>query len=182
MDLALIKNGRVENVVVGDAEFAALIAPDWDAVEPLAAGVGIGWSWSAADGFEPPVVVGPEPVALPAVVITSVTVDEANAARAVIAPDFSSMKLPVGSAVTIDVELQWQGQRVPGFGEEFAMPMRSTDGMMRHIDIKFTDGRARFVAVMNDSRRWEVTPELINSGLPPEAHMDFPGIVITAVE
>lgn len=182
MDYALIKNGRVENVIVADAEFAQLIATDWDAVEPLAAGAGIGWSWSAAGGFAPPLLASPEPVALPAVVITSVSVDEANAARAVIAPDFSSMKLPVGSAVTIDVELQYQGQRVPGFGEEFAMPMRSTDGMMRHIDIKFTDGRATFTAAMNDSRRWEVTRELINSGLPPEAHMDFAGIVITAVE
>ncbi len=119
---------------------------------------------------------------LPTVVIISVAVDEANAARAVIAPDFSIMKLPVGSAVTIDVELQWQGLRVPSFGEEFAMPMRSTDGMMRHIDIKFTDGRAQFRAAMNDSKRWEVTRELINSGLPPEAHMDFAGITITAVE
>ncbi|TDS73389.1 hypothetical protein [Comamonas sp. JUb58] len=100
----------------------------------------------------------PEPAILPAVVITGITVDEVNAARAVIAPDFRTMKLPVGSAVTIDVELQWQGQRVPGFGEEFAMPMRSTDGLMRHIDIKFVDGSAQFVAAMNDSKRWEVTP------------------------
>lgn len=167
---------------MADEAFVALVAPDWDAVEPLAAGAGIGWSWSAAGGFEPPVVAGPEPVALPAVVITSVTVDEANAARAVIAPDFSSMKLPVGSAVTIDVELQLQGQRVPGFGEEFAMPMRSTDGAVRFINIAFDDGRAQFTAEMKDSKRWEVTPELINSGLPPEAHMDFAGIVITAVE
>ncbi|TDS74417.1 hypothetical protein [Comamonas sp. JUb58] len=121
-------------------------------------------------------------VELPAVVITGITVDEANAARAVIAPDFRTMKLPVGSAVTIDVELQWQGQRVSGFGEEFAMPMRSTDGLMRHIDIKFVDGSAQFVAAMNDSKRWEVTRELINSNLPPEAHMDFAGITITAVE
>lgn len=124
----------------------------------------------------------PEAGPLPAVVITGITVDEASAARAVIAPDFSAMKLPVGAVVTIDVELQVQGQRVPGFGEEFAMPMLSTDRMMRHIDIKFTDGRAQFTAVMNDSKRWEVTPELINSGLPREAHMDFAGITITAVE
>lgn len=121
-------------------------------------------------------------VELPAVVITGITVDEASAARAVIAADYSSMKLPVGSIVTIDVELQVQGQRVPGFGEDFAMPMRSTDGLIRHIDIKFVDGRAQFVAAMNDSKRWEVDADLINSGLPPEAHMDFAGITITAVE
>lgn len=52
------------------------------------------------------------------------------------------MQLPVGAAVTIDVELQYQGQRVPGFAADFAMPMHSS-------------------AVMSDSKRWEVTRELI---------------------
>jgi len=180
LNYALIKSGFVANVMVADSETIAGIASEWDAVELLPEGVCIGWGWDGREFINPAAPV--EPVSLPAVVITRMAVDEANAAHAVIAPDFSSMKLPVGAAVTLDVELQYQGQRVPGFGEEFAMPMRSTDGMMRHMDIKFTDGRARFVAVMNDSRRWEVTPELINSGLPPEAHMDFAGIVITAVE
>ena len=148
--------------IAADAAFAEAVYPgDWRVVDEPAP---------------------PEPAVLPTVVITGITVDEANAARAVIAPDFRTMKLPVGSAVTIDVELQWQGQRVPGFGEEFAMPMRSTDGMMRYINIAFEDGRAQFTASMNDSKRWEVDRELINSGLPPEAHMDFAGITITAVE
>ena len=181
MNYVLIKTGIVANIIVADAAFAESIAHDWDAVVQTNS-AGIGWSWSAADGFTPPAVETPEPVVRPAVVITGITVDADNAARAVIAPDFSSMKLPVGSIVTIDVELQYQGQRVPGFGEEFAMPMRSTDGMMRYINIKFADGRATFAAAMNDSKRWETTPELINSGLPVAAHMDFAGIVITAVE
>lgn len=60
--------------------------------------------------------------------------------------------------------------------------MRSTDGAMRFINIAFSDGRASFTAETKDSKRWEVARELINSGLPPEAHMDFAGIVITAVE
>lgn len=124
----------------------------------------------------------PASAALPIVVITAISVDEANSARAVIAPDFSNMKLPVGSAVTIDVELKVAGQRVTGFDEAFAMPMRSTDGAMRYINIPFSDGRASFTAEMKDSKRWEVTRDLINSGLPPEAHMDFAGITITAVE
>ena len=124
----------------------------------------------------------PEPMILPSVVITAIRVNEEYADRAVIAPDFLTMKLPVGSTVTIDVELQYQGQRVPGFGEEFAMPMRSTDSIMRYINIAFEDGRAQFTAAMNDSKRWEATRELINSGLPPEAHMEFTGITITAVE
>ena len=62
------------------------------------------------------------------------------------------------------------------------MPMRGSDGLMRYLNIEFTDGRATFTAEMKDSKRWEVTRELINSGLPAAAHMDFAGIVITAVE
>lgn len=117
-----------------------------------------------------------------AVVIVDIEVDEEHAEQAQISPDFSSMKLPVGAVVTITAELQVQGHRAPGFAAEFAMPMRSTDGQMRHLNVRFADGVAAFSAAMTDSKRWEVTRELINSNLPPEAHMDFAGIVITAVE
>lgn len=123
-----------------------------------------------------------ESVNLPVVSIINITVDEAHADRAQIAPDLGAMQLPVGAVVTITAELQVQGQRVPGFAAEFAMPMRSTDGLMRYLDVRFTDGVASFSATMTDSKRWEVTKDLINSNLPQEAHMDFAGIVITAVE
>lgn len=66
MDYALIKNGKVQNVIVSDPDFIALIAPEWDHIEridtpaEIALGVGIGWGWSAQDGFiRPP---APEPV------------------------------------------------------------------------------------------------------------------------
>lgn len=148
--------------IAADAAFAEAVYPG---------------QWRVVDEPAPP-----EPALLPTVVITGITVDEANAARAVIAPDFRTMKLPVGAVVTISVELQVQGQRVAGFNSTFAMPMRSTDGLLRHLEIDFTDGQATFSAEMKDSKRWEVDRELINSNLPPEAHMDFAGIVITAVE
>ena len=124
----------------------------------------------------------PAPLALPKVVITGIAVDEPYAARAQIAPDFSALKLPVGATVTINAELQYAGQRVPGFAAEFAMPMRSTDGLMRYLDVRFIDGRTTFSAVMSDSKRWEVTQELVNSSLPADSHMQFAGIVIAAVE
>ncbi|TDS74683.1 hypothetical protein, partial [Comamonas sp. JUb58] len=124
----------------------------------------------------------PEPALRPAVVLTGIAVDEPYAARAQIAPDFSALKLPVGATVTITAELQMGGQRISGFAAEFAMPMRSSDLLYRYLDVQFVDGQAVFSAVMSDSKRWEVDAELINSGLPPEAHMDFAGIVITAVE
>lgn len=122
------------------------------------------------------------PGVLPLVVITGITVSPDHAARAHIASDFSSMKLPVGATVTINAELQMAGQRLAGFAADFAMPMRSTDGVMRYLDMRFENGQANFSAVMSDSKRWEVTQELVNSSLPPESHMGFAGIVITAVE
>ena len=58
MDYALIKNGKVADVIVADAEFIAGIANEWDHIEPLDTsyeqqlGVGIGWGWDGA--FVPP--------------------------------------------------------------------------------------------------------------------------------
>lgn len=162
MRIEVLKNGAVENTIVADEAFAQAVYPG---------------RWRIA--VEPAPV---NPVALPAVVIINITVDPDHADRAQIAPDFSAMKLPVGAVVTITAELQIQGQRVPGFAAEFAMPMRSSDGLMRHLDVRFADGVATFSATMSDSKRWEVTRELINSSLPSDAHMDFAGIFITAVE
>ena len=57
MEYALIKNGKVENVIVADPDFITLIAPEWDHIEridtpeEIALGVGIGWGWNAQDGF-----------------------------------------------------------------------------------------------------------------------------------
>jgi len=62
MDIALIKAGKVENVIVADAAFAAAIAGQWDRVEPAAPGVGIGWGWDGTQ-FVAPAVPEPEPAA-----------------------------------------------------------------------------------------------------------------------
>lgn len=162
MRIEILKDGAVVNTIIADEAFAELVHPG---------------AWRVA--AEPPPA---PPVELPTVAITAIAVDEAHADRAQIASDFSSMKLPVGAVVTITAELQMLGQRVPGFVAEFAMPMRSTDGSMRHLAVGFEDGVAVFSAAMSDSKRWEVTQALVNSDLPPEMHMSFAGITITAVE
>lgn len=67
MEYALIKGGTVHNVIVASEEFIALIAGDWDHIEPLdtaqeqALGVGIGWGWDGAQ-FVQPAAAEPEPV------------------------------------------------------------------------------------------------------------------------
>lgn len=47
MQHALIRDFRVVNIIEADEAFAALIAPDWQAVEPLPEdhAVAIGWGW-----------------------------------------------------------------------------------------------------------------------------------------
>jgi len=54
---AIIASGRVVNVVVSDAEFAALMG--W---VQLRDNVGIGWYWTAEDGFIAPWEVDPPEV------------------------------------------------------------------------------------------------------------------------
>lgn len=84
MQYALIRAARVENIIEADEAFAALIAHEWDAVEPLQAlheagqAVGIGWAYAPppepeppAEGEEPPAprvpgtFIAPEPVPQP---------------------------------------------------------------------------------------------------------------------
>lgn len=66
MEFALINDAVVAQVIVADAEFVAGIAHEWDHIEPVANGAGIGWRWTAQGGFTaPPAPSAPEPVALP---------------------------------------------------------------------------------------------------------------------
>lgn len=125
-------------------------------------------------------VAEPEPeIIIPELVITAITSD---ASTAVIAPDFSWMRLPVEATVTITVELRYAGHLISDFNGQFAMPMKSSDGLFRHIGVTFTNGVAVFSAVMKDSKRWEVTEALVNQDLATEQYMKFAGIVITAIE
>lgn len=65
MEYALIKAGRVENVIVAGVEFVEHIAGEWDHIEPLdtaaeqGLGVGIGWGWDG--GFTPPEAAPSQP-------------------------------------------------------------------------------------------------------------------------
>lgn len=88
----------------------------------------------------------------------------------------------MGAAIWIDAELQIAVKRLPGFAAEFAVPLRSSDGLMRYLDVRFAYGRTSFSALMSHSKRWEVDEASVNSNLPPEMHMRFAGIVITAFE
>lgn len=61
MDYALIKNGKVQNVIVADDEFVAGITGQWDDIQPAVGGAGIGWGWTAQGGFTAPPAPLPDP-------------------------------------------------------------------------------------------------------------------------
>lgn len=176
-NIAIIENNVIINVTVGDLEWTQNAFPDNEVIV-CPEGAGIGWTRSDGEWLPPGAA---EPVTLPQIVITNMTVSDDPRGVARIADDFTTLKMPVGATVTIDAELRYAGQVVP-LTQDFAMPLRSTDGAMRFINVQFEDGRTTFSATMSDSKRWEVDKALINSDLPPDAHMDFAGVVITAVE
>jgi hypothetical protein len=55
MEYALIKNGRIEQIIVADADFIQHIASQWDHIAQAAGVCAIGWGWD--NGFVQP----PEP-------------------------------------------------------------------------------------------------------------------------
>lgn len=58
MNYALIKNNKVENIIVADEEFVALIADQWDHIELINQDggqiPGIDWTWDGFKFIEPP--------------------------------------------------------------------------------------------------------------------------------
>lgn len=176
-NIAIIENDVIVNVTVGDLAWTQAAFPDDDVIL-CPEGAGIGWVRRGGDWMPPG---EPGPVELPTIAITNMTIANDPSGVARIAPDFTTLKMPVGATVTIDAELRFGGQVVP-LTQDFAMPLRSTDGFKRFINVQFADGLTTFSATMSDSKRWEVDKALINSDLPEAMHMDFAGVVITAVE
>lgn len=61
-NFALIKSGRVEQVIVADADFVETIRAHWDHVEPAPETVGAGWTWDGQAFAAPPAPdPGPQP-------------------------------------------------------------------------------------------------------------------------
>lgn len=65
---ALVQANIVQNVIVADAAFAAMIAPDWQAVVLLnqpdgtLTTCGMGWGWDGTNFIDPTPVQPVEPV------------------------------------------------------------------------------------------------------------------------
>jgi len=137
-------------------------------------------NWTGVEWLELP-YVAPAPQAglvRPEIVITEVQSDRPGM---VASEDFADITVPVGSTLDFTAELRAGGQVLP-LDDSFRMPIRSRDGRERVLLATMAQGVIAFSVLFDDSRVWDVTAAVINADLPPEAHMDFRGVKVFAVE
>ena len=118
---------------------------------------------------------------LPAIVVENITADASSNAHTIIADNFAEVRTVVGAVLAITVRMEVGGQLYP-INEAFDMPITSVDGRVYPKRVLFEAGRATFTIAMTEPRIWNVTAEMINSGLPPEKHMRFAGLRVVAAE
>lgn len=117
----------------------------------------------------------------PAIVVENITADAGNNAHTIIADNFAEVRTVVGAVLAITVRMEVGGQLYP-INEAFDMPITSVDGRVYPKRVLFEAGRATFTITMTEPRIWNVTAEMINSGLPPEKQMRFAGLRVVAAE
>lgn len=127
------------------------------------------------------VVVAPQTDQLPAIVVENITADAGSNANTIIADNFAEVRTVVGAVLAITVRMEVGGQLYP-INEAFDMPITSVDGRVHPKRVLFKAGRATFTITMTEPRIWNVTAEMINSGLPSEKHMRFAGLRVVAAE
>ncbi|MCD2166827.1 hypothetical protein [Comamonas koreensis] len=117
----------------------------------------------------------------PTIVLESITADHAHDTQTIVADTMSEVRTVVGATLTLAVRMDVAGQLYP-VNESFDLPLSSSDGRVRPVRVMFEDGRALFPVAMTEARIWNVSQEMINSGLPPEKHMHFAGLRVVAAE
>jgi len=117
----------------------------------------------------------------PMIAVENITADAGSNAHTIIADNFAEVRTVVGAVLAITVRMEVGGQLYP-INEAFDMPITSVDGRVYPKRVLFEAGRATFTITMTEPRIWNVTAEMINSGLPPEKHMRFAGLRVVAAE
>lgn len=116
---------------------------------------------------------------LPEIVITAVQSDTTGM---VASADWTDITVPVGSTLAFTAELRGADAQVLPLDDAFRMPIRSRDGRERVLLANMVQGVISFAVRLDDSRVWDVSAEVINADLPPEARMAFAGVKVFAVE
>lgn len=162
---------------IGSAPFLPIFSPSADVIavditsvtpQPLC-----GWTWDGLD-FHPPATPTPKPN----LVITSLDVMNAPQGKATQIVGVSEATIPRGATISADVEIQANSQLIPVDLPFCRMPIKSTDGRITYAIVEIAGGRGTVVWTPELTGRWQITEILINSELPPEAHMSFDGVDI----
>jgi hypothetical protein len=91
--------------------------------------------------------------------------------------------IPAGATVTITAELRHPiADDVLPLDGTFRMPIRARAGREIVVLVGMQQGIATVDIPLKQSGAWSVDEETINSGLPPEQHMQFAGITAFVVE
>ena len=117
----------------------------------------------------------------PLIVVENITPNAEHNAVTIVADNMEEVRTLVGAVLTLTVRIEVGGVLYPA-NEGFDMPISSVDGRVYPKRVLFENGRATFDIALTESRIWQVSEAMVNSGLPPERHMRFAGMRVVAAE
>lgn len=190
MQIAIIKNGLVDNVIEVDPvevdgvqlsaiDHASQLLPDAHVV-PLPEGAVIGWIYTSEGAFLPPQDIEPQAARL-RIVITSVSPDEVHRAGTQVDLARAEVTCLEGTRLAVTAELRIGAAVVPEAGQ-FRLPLRATDGRERVLLASMTAGVITINATLRDSGIWRVDEAGINSAMPPGQGFVFDGLTVYVLQ
>lgn len=165
MRYAIVENGVAINVAEADAP----LAENWVRTDEA----GPGWLYDG-ESLSPPAA---PPDLRPRIVVTDV---ETDSQQAVIQP--GDVTVPVGTTVTVSVELRAPDDSVLPLDAMFRMPLVARDGRERILLAQFVAGVADIGTTLTESGCWQIQEQTVNRDLPAEQHMRFDGLAIFVVQ
>ena len=168
-----ILNGKVLHVGTAPED------PDWNPeFAPPLVGLRVaddvvveaGYSYSEGN-FVPP----PAPPVIPTLRILSATGGTYDAL-------LGEITVPAGTAITVETEVQVEGQVVPAYAGAFRVPVVASDGREKVLGATIVAGVAAITWTPRDSGIWAITQARLNRDLPTEQRLQFSGLRIFVLE
>lgn len=178
-----------QNIYTGntrsDIEDGAPLPPHWvpeTPTDPILAGQKIGQycagTWLELDERPELVVPAPAP-GMPVLVITNVVSD--SPANTLIELEKHEVTCPLGATLTFTGELRDGEGNILPLDDSFRVPIEKRGGGEGMVLATMAAGIVTVVVPINNPRDdgvWMLNEEQINSGLPPEARMQFSGFIV----